>query len=66
MTTTSVTCDRCQQPALEGRVRLSLTIGNVGGLPNDVGTGRPSLDLCQVCAGELAKWLADSTGQRSV
>ena len=58
MTTTTHTCDRCQQPAQEGRVRLALVLGTMSSLPIDLGSGKGALDLCSGCADELGKWLS--------
>ena len=57
MTNTTYSCDRCQQPAAEGRIRLVLAVGVLAGLPIDLGSGRPTMDLCGACVDQLAKWV---------
>ena len=35
------------------------TIGDLAGLPVDLGSGKPTLDLCAGCADELGKWVQE-------
>ncbi len=65
MTNTTYTCDRCKQPAQDGRIRLMLTVGVMGCLPVYIGTGKGALDLCGGCADEMAKWLTSSGQQQT-
>jgi hypothetical protein len=43
-------------------VKLALTIGTVAGLPNDLATGRPALEVCAGRAEKLATWLNTRPG----
>jgi hypothetical protein len=59
MTETRVSSDRCGMVTDSGRVKLSAECGTApAGWPTDPTTGRPPIDLCPPCLGEVAGWLA--------
>jgi hypothetical protein len=59
MTTTTISCDRCNAKIAADRARLLLDVGPVPpGWPTDPATLKPSLDLCKLCLDALAGWLA--------
>ena len=51
-------CDDCGKTIEDRRVRLEATMGAIAGFPIDVGSGKPTLDLCAGCRDALAEHLA--------
>jgi hypothetical protein len=58
-TRTTYDCDLCSNPIESGRTRIEVTIGTLAGMPTDIGTGRPAIDLCTQCNDELATYLTE-------
>jgi hypothetical protein len=52
-------CDDCGKTIEERRTRLEVTVGAPPAqIPIDIGTGRPTLDLCAGCRDELVSYFA--------
>ena len=52
-------CDRCKARIESGRVKLAMECGPAPPvLLIDIGTGRPTIDLCPRCFNDLLGWLA--------
>ena len=58
MTHSTISCDRCHATIEVGRAVLTLEAGPALPWAPHPRSGRPALDLCGRCLGELLEWMS--------